>query len=743
MAMKDNMSYQLDNYIFNEFCTKFSCFSNDPIAIYGIGERTGRLLEQIDSPFNIIGLLDGKFEEGEVWGKPILTLNQVVTAGCKVIIIVARAAVLSTIYHRIEQFVLKHEIKVYDIHGEDLSVKFKDRSYDIPYYHLCYDDLLDACEKHDIITFDIFDTLLTRKTLYPSDIFLFVEKRMKAEGDGVRYINNFAHVRMKAEDQCYKKGINPTIEEIYEELCRMTGIDDETAQIYLEKELEEELHFIAPRRKMIELFNELKVRKKVFLISDMYLRRDFIEKLLLKVGCTGYQDVFVSCEYGCSKRNGLFNIFKEKLKLLECECNILHIGDHEVIDGFCAKEAGIDSFCIMSGRDLLENSGYHEVLGKCSSLYDHLMVGLLCNTAFGDPFVFYKKSGKLEIRDYRMLSYLFCAPTFVTFAIWLMQNIENAGCEFVLYTARDAYVLKKIIEVINRKQNWIGFPDGIYTYVSRRALNSATIEDRLDIDRIIKHEYYGDLSSCIKDRFGVEVDKSLNSESGRFALQQKNGMLDVERRWDEVSAVIDEFEDDIMKEARREQENYIRYLTNILKQGYKRLACIDFVAAGTIQNGLEKLIPDNQIVGFYFLKKKTDEKKLEEMEAFSFYESLGEFQMDSNIYSFYLFLEMILTSPEPMVHSIDENGRPIFMQEFRTKNQIEIVMEMQNEIIKYANEIAELYPDLKHIEVNHDISDILLGMMGKEYSEITGKRILNMVLQDEYIAREFNIFDRV
>lgn len=709
--------YNEEEYIYSEFVKNFISFKKEPIVLYGISERTGNLLKHI-MDFNVIGLMDGKRRSGIIWDKPILNEQQVVDEKVHTIIIIARSAVLGMIYHRIEKFVQKNHINVYDIHGVDLSDKFRNQECDIPYYHMNWEVMRQACAKYDIVTFDVFDTLLVRKTLFPRDIFGLVERQMRFCETPIK---DFQKMRINAEYQWYKRGVNPTIVQIYEELGRLCDVKKTIAHKYMETELETEFMSIAPRMSMRNFFNEVRKDKPVYLISDMYLSSVFIQKILTKCGYEGYSDLLVSCEYGCSKRNGLFECIQKKFSGGK---KILHIGDDEVADDVCAREAGLGSFHIMNGRELLANSSYNALLEQVDGLFDHLMIGLLCYKAFDDPFVFYEKKGKLAVYDQRLVAYLFCAPVFTAFCIWMMQKIRKENCEFIIYPARDAYVLEKICEIIKKKQQVDDFPDGKYLYTSRRSLNAATIFSRSDIERIARHEYYGGVPQLFWERFHINIGEDSKNK--------------------ELSQLIDKYEKDILESCQRERENYLYYIYGEVGRIFKKIASIDFIAAGSVQSGLCKLMPEKEVIGFYFQKKTTAHKEMkEDMLTYSFYEPCGEFEMNANIYQFYLFLELVLTSPEPTFYSMSTSNAPVFMKEVRNQSQIDLIMDMQDAILEYVDDISELYPDLMCENISTTLPDQILGFLGKEYSEITNEEILNMILTDEYMSKRFNIFDKL
>jgi len=125
----------------------------------------------------------------------------------------------------------------------------------------------------------------------------------------------------------------------------------------------------------------------------------------------------------------------------------------------------------------------------------------------------------------------------------------------------------------------------------------------------------------------------------------------------------------------------------------------------------------------------------------SFYPPRGDFELEANIYKFYLFFELMLTSPEATLNYISDELQPIFLQEKRTKEEIDIVMQMQEEMVRFALEVSEVHPDILNECIETKVPDSIVGFMGKEYSDIACKEVTTMVLTDEYIARTFNIFE--
>lgn len=708
--------YNQEEFIYNEFKKNYTDIK-ESIAIYGIGVDAQKLIPKI-AEYNIVGLMDGKQKSGEVCGKPIIDYAEVIALQVKKIVIVARPAVLGVIYYRIEKFAKENNIFVGDVRGRNLAEQYKSHEHDIPYFDKTWEQLKEACEKHNIVTFDIFDTLIVRKTMLPKDIFEIVEATF---WDCAWSIYDFARVRQQAEAQYYNWGRNPTIYEIYEKIICMTGCGKDVADTYLKEEVAVEKKFLCARKSMLQFFNEIKERKEIYLISDMYLPSDVLDDILKGCGYSGYKAIYVSCEHGCSKREGLFEKFvAEDVKRQET----IHIGDNEITDGRCAENAGLESFTIMNKTEMLENSSYSMIIDKVETILDKIAVGLFCNRAFDDPFVLHATKGKLRVSNYKDIAYLFVAPEILYFSCWLVQNIIKSKCDYVIYPSRDAYVLEKICLGLVDKQELSQFPEGKYIYASRRALSAATTYNREDIDFVISKEYSGTIKELFKDRFNIDIPEiTEDNEQGKLQEYSRK------------------YETEILAKCKQESANYTNYLrkNKILKKN--KLAFIDFVAAGTVQSGLQKLLV-NEVQGFYFLKRNPIEiDNQNAISVMSFYPSRGDFELEANIYKFYLFFELMLTSPEATLNYISDELQPIFLQEKRTKEEIDIVMQMQEEMVQFAIEVSEVHPNILNECIETKVPDSIVGFMGKEYSEIACEEVTTMVLTDEYIARTFNIFE--
>lgn len=187
---------------------------------------------------------------------------------------------------------------------------------------------------YDVITFDVFDTLLFRPFSSPTDLFFAV-------GEKLGYLD-FERIRREMEWRARQKAkegrgsYEVTLEEIYAELEEQAGIPKERG-MQAEAAMEEALCFANPY--MTEVLRCLRgCGKKILCLSDMYLPSAVIRRMVEKCGYQGIDDYYVSCEQNSSKgEGGLYERVKEHYGR---EKRYIHVGDHPVSDVEMAGKHG-------------------------------------------------------------------------------------------------------------------------------------------------------------------------------------------------------------------------------------------------------------------------------------------------------------------------------------------------------------------------------------------------------------------
>jgi predicted HAD superfamily hydrolase len=297
--------------------------------------------------------------------------------------------------------------------------------------------------KYKVISFDVFDTLITRLLSRPKDVFQLVELRAKLLGIDC---TGYAEVRIAAERTARAKGApEVTLDEIYVELAAVFRFDHEQIDQLkgLELQVERDVCVAKPAGK--KLYNTaLASGVPTVITSDMYLPRDFIEELLNHCGYDGWTDCFVSCEYSATKASGaLYGIVANSMGVKPSD--IIHVGDNLRSDILHAHREGLSTWKVSENYQEVENASESVVLGSQA----------VCGSPVGED-------GGLDLERF---GYRSLGPILVGFCEWLAVQLRQEGIEKVFYLARDGLIVQKTMDQLG-----ISTLHGKYLYASRRAL---------------------------------------------------------------------------------------------------------------------------------------------------------------------------------------------------------------------------------------------------------------------------------
>ena len=159
-----------------------------------------------------------------------------------------------------------------------------------------------------IVSFDIFDTLITRPFLYPKDLFTFLndDYRKLSNNLGIDFskIREDCEVLARIEAEKEKRE-DVTLDRIYEIIKEEYDIPSSIIEFLKRKEIELELKFCKRRETSYSIYKLAKyLGKRVICTSDMYLPREVIQQILQKNGFEGIDKIYLSCDVMKSKSTG-------------------------------------------------------------------------------------------------------------------------------------------------------------------------------------------------------------------------------------------------------------------------------------------------------------------------------------------------------------------------------------------------------------------------------------------------------
>ncbi|WP_353861976.1 HAD family hydrolase [Azospirillum formosense] len=222
----------------------------------------------------------------------------------------------------------------------------------------------------DLISLDVFDTLLLRRCGPPEAVFERVAQAARAAAllDPSITDDAFVILRRRAEAQARQQARGAArgeirLTDIYQQLG-MPGVD-RAALERLEREAERETVVANPI--LADFLRDLRRRgMPVVLVSDMYLEARDIRNLLDSAGIAAgrdYERLYVSCEHGASKAGGaLFRMMLADRPGLP-PARVLHIGDNPVTDKAGATAAGIQPLHYAPSERLVEMLRRETLLG--------------------------------------------------------------------------------------------------------------------------------------------------------------------------------------------------------------------------------------------------------------------------------------------------------------------------------------------------------------------------------------------
>ncbi len=416
--------------------------------------------------------------------------------------------------------------------------------------------MIEAVKGHDVISFDIFDTLIKRTVLDPGDVFRMVEERTGIRG--------FAERRYWIQTDCPQLDL----QEIYDCLQEQCGYDSGTLDRLRQAELETESNVIVPRNSIVEIFHYAKsLGKTVVLVSDMYLDEEFLRRMLKRCGIDGYGAMYLSCRYRRLKQEGLFEVLREYAGNGN---TVLHVGNDPYSDVEAAKRCGLDAVLVPGCREMAERNGYGDMIERCRTLGERKLLGLGIAAAFDDPFA--------RNQDVRIAGMILC-PLIMSYLQWVRGEMKDREYDRFLLFSRDGWMLSDAYEKLRQKAP-DRMPQALYFYVNRHAAFLTVMDDyELVKDWLLRSEDRDDPPRLLRKMLRIPED--------RLAPYQGEPLGEYYRKNEAV----------IRETAGRCRENYRIYLEREgLRDG--KYAVMDFVSEGNSQNMLSRhLIGDMD--GYY------------------------------------------------------------------------------------------------------------------------------------------------
>ena len=292
------------------------------------------------------------------------------------------------------------------------------------------EDLLQKVIRKDVISVDLFDTLLLRLVHKPTDIFRVIEENFQKKG----FWEARTSAEIKAREFSSSKNISEvTLEEIY------TYIADEFKNL-ISEEIATEIENIVLNPEIAALLNwATMMQKKIVFLSDMYLPQETISKILKQFEFNFEFQLILSSHHRTSKADGTsYDLLKE---ISGSPNTILHIGDSEWSDVLMANKAGIDSFHYKRPGDrLIDELNLGKYFLEFTSNFQSLELSRFLAIATIKRI----REGWRTITTEDFLGTWLLGPISIALLEWLESELTNQDKEHIYFLGRDFYGLHQV-----------------------------------------------------------------------------------------------------------------------------------------------------------------------------------------------------------------------------------------------------------------------------------------------------------
>jgi FMN phosphatase YigB (HAD superfamily) len=289
----------------------------------------------------------------------------------------------------------------------------------------------------DLLSLDVFDTVVFREAPRPADVFFHVAQALRARGMLFDSSSDESFVRERIQAAARARGRRPggevTLDEIWAEfprgyLCSGSVADGARLEYECERRV---VRVHEPMRALIEHARAQGL--KTAFVSDTYFTKRQVREL------TGLETdwTIVSCEHGRSKLGGLHAVLLERSRV--APERVLHVGDSREADVLGPERLGIARYWL---RGLPE--GFEELAGR--DLPDAL--------SRRAPLVRAADGGLTALRGHAMAACTtnhqrwgagVLGPVVAAYADWVARRCEALGVRTVLCLMREGRSIRRAL----------------------------------------------------------------------------------------------------------------------------------------------------------------------------------------------------------------------------------------------------------------------------------------------------------
>ena len=507
----------------------------------------------------------------------------------------------------------------------------------------------------DVVSFDIFDTLLFRPYVRPIDLFLHIERHYNAPF--------FMTCRVGAEQNARQKNSTKqdiTFDEIYDEI-------DPCFQHLKQVELDWERMVLRPNPEMKAIWDFARENgKKIVVASDMYLPTEFIADVLNKNGFGGYDRLYVSGDINQTKARGtLFDTIIRDMGVAPKK--ILHIGDSKKSDYKRPREHGLRAYLYPHlVKTWLKNNV------RMSKFYrkqdDNLGASILVAImAMRDQA---ERMGMAVAKNYwEKLGYEYGGPVIYGYTRWIEQTAQNQGIDHLMFVARDGYSLQRVFNTFNTTIK------NSYVYAPRFLNLICRLDYRTDKGHV----------ADAQQRAIIEHFAKVNEQFAELVRQNDFSATPMKK-------FLEQNIDILRPLAQQNFDYYANYLHNGLTDS-ERVGIVDTITENfSAQLLIKSALPGNIVEhGFYW--HTINKKELVPSSRYSAWFKTSHKNKSPSYISHWALMEFLMTSPEFPIEGITNQGEPVYKKNVSEAEKIirTVYPDISDGIQMFADDIKNMF----------------------------------------------------
>jgi len=438
------------------------------------------------------------------------------------------------------------------------------------------------------VSFDIFDTLLVRPSIIPTDVF-FLPDHLFPDCP-----KKFSGLRLNAEKQLGHP--NATLSEIWSFILKHYHIDPDTADAMMGEEITLETRLLTVRKDIYEIYQFAREQgKRIIAVSDMYIPSEILMGILHEKGYGEIKKAYVSCEY--KKRKDMGDLYDEMLEQehITDPSQLVHIGDNYVSDYRTALDRGITAVYYPSVWDIMlsETSWLRRAFQDpqiSDDPYERILFSFAILYAYNSGYRPHLDTCFGKIGSFAQL---FLSPLLISTALDLI-NTKTIQHDYtnIQFTARDGYLPMLVYQELARSSAAI---PAQYLYVSRTSLSYGKYKDFFDFfDHFEPATSYG-LSHFVE---AFVVDQELR-DAILSSLTKAEAECDLSKDTLRVRRILGRFKSRLNEYFLSQKELAQWYYASVFRCTKKRQLVFDCGYGGSVSAGLMALCGHLMVDKYY------------------------------------------------------------------------------------------------------------------------------------------------